>query len=53
MKIPSDTCGALTTTAGLTFALDKSEKGYRTKMTSFLEELAIDIILEVIPKRVE
>ena len=53
MKRSWDTCGALTTTAGLTFALDKSEKGYRTKMTSFLEELAIDIILEVIPKRVE
>jgi hypothetical protein len=53
MKISCDTCGALTTTAGLTFALDKSEKGYRTKMTSFFEELALDIILGVIPKRVE
>jgi hypothetical protein len=30
-------CGAFTTTAGLTFALDKSEKGYRTRTMSFLE----------------
>jgi hypothetical protein len=41
IKISCDTCGALTTTAGRTFALDKSEKGYRTKMTSFFEELAL------------
>lgn len=32
-----DGCDALTTTACLTFELDKSEKGYRTKITSCLE----------------
>ena len=36
-KTSWEECGALTTTAGLTFALDKSEKGYRTRTMSFLE----------------
>ena len=38
MIISWEECGALfTTTAGLTFELDKSEKGYLTKITSWLE----------------
>jgi hypothetical protein len=37
IRISSDVWGALTTTAGLTLELDKSEKGYRTKIMSFLE----------------
>ena len=30
-------CGALTMIAGRTFTPDNAEKGYRTRMTSFLE----------------
>ncbi len=36
-KTSWEECGAFTTTAGLTLALDKSEKGYRTRTMSFLE----------------
>ena len=49
----ADTRCSPSLTAGLTFAPDKSENGYRTRMTSFFKELGIDIILGVIPNGIE
>jgi len=48
-----EACGEFTTTAGLTFELDKSVNGYRIKITSFLKKLGIDIVLDVIPNGIE
>ena len=41
------------TMAGRTFVLDRSEKGYCVRTTSFFEQLGIDLVLGVVPDRIQ